>query len=498
MFTHHIFWFYQLRRLAGTLALCAVLACQSTPDDLQQRYRLEKIFFRAGKIAETIAINPRIAPAKNFTDAIALYRQVVEESSPQANAPGTAALIKQSLVQIARLEMMREQLEAAVATYRDILARFPDDDAAVEARLALGMLYQRSLEYHDAISAYAGLLPNLAARITPQDPPLALLSVPMQFARLHKFAIGDSIRQRAYAQAADIYREIIQASNSQASTLAKDYYATLLADQGRWEELAALLDQEIQGHADSLRLPMLLYLKAQLQHRRFQQPQRAQELLEQILAQYPEHEMAAHAQLAIATINLEQKNFDVGRQHLKNIIEKFRRVPVVAALAQEQLAVSFEQQGRWDLALNEYRWLIEQFETSPAAIAAPFHIADYYVRQNDTAMRERSYREALAYYQSLSRKYPHSLVAALAQEQLTHCFIAQKQWDEAVAAATNLSKVLDNQAGQMSSYLLLGNIYEISGQPRLAAKAYNQIITQFPQHPLTPALQEKVRLLNNS
>jgi len=111
---------------------------------------------------------------------------------------------------------------------------------------------------------------------------------------------------------------------------------------------------------------------------------------------------------------------------------------------------------------------------------------------------ERAYREAIKYYQSLSQKYPQSLVAALAQEQLTHCFIAQKKWTEAIAAATNLSEVLNNKVGLMSSYLLLGNIYEVTGQRRLAAKAYNEIIAQFPQHPLIPALQEKVRHLNNS
>jgi tetratricopeptide (TPR) repeat protein len=89
-------------------------------------------------------------------------------------------------------------------------------------------------------------------------------------------------------------------------------------------------------------------------------------------------------------------------------------------------------------------------------------------------------------------------VAALAQEQIANCFIAQKKWDDAIAAATNIREVLDSKIGRLSSYLLLGNIYEATGQNRLAAKVYNEIIEQFPQHPLARPLQEKIRNLTSS
>jgi tetratricopeptide (TPR) repeat protein len=148
--------------------------------------------------------------------------------------------------------------------------------------------------------------------------------------------------------------------------------------------------------------------------------------------------------------------------------------------------------------VNEYRFLAKEHETTPAGLAAMFYIARYYTEHNEPALAETAYQEAITFYQELIRKYPQSLVAAIAQEQIANCFLTQKKWDEAVTAASNISKILDNSVGRLSTFLLLGNIYEFTGQSKLAVKAYQEFIAQFPQHPLTGTLKEKVQRLMRS
>jgi tetratricopeptide (TPR) repeat protein len=479
--------------------LSSLLGCSGN-EELQQQFQIEKTYFRAQKIAEAILINPRIAPAKDFADAIALYRQVVKEAEAMPSAPTTVSLVKQSLMKMAQLEMMQEQLDAAIEIYREILKRFSsDDDVTIAARLALGLLHERSLEYRDAVEAYSGLLPSLSSRVEPETPDAFLIAIPIQFARLKSFALGSAQGKEAYGQASDIYTQIINTwPNSKAALLASNYLAAIWADQGRWEEVNTLLDKQIKSHADSSYLPEFLYLKALLLHSRLGQTASAMNLFQDIAAKYPQHEAEPRALLEIAKIYMEQKNYEKAGQLLKSIVEKNGKVPAVAAQAQEGIARCFEMEGRWDLAINEYRWLSQQYETSPPAFAAPIHIANYYSQRNDAKLAEKAFAEAIEFYKNLITKYPQTLVAALAQEQIANCFIAQKKWNDAVSAASNLPNVLDSNAGRISSYLLLGNIYESTGQRRLAAKIYQQFIEQFPQHPLVDALKEKVQRLMNS
>jgi tetratricopeptide (TPR) repeat protein len=208
--------------------------------------------------------------------------------------------------------------------------------------------------------------------------------------------------------------------------------------------------------------------------------------------------VAPRVRLEIAKITLQQKSYAQARQLLKEIVGKEKQAPAVAAQAQSEIARSFELEGRWDLAMNEYRWLSQQYETFPLALAAPLHIANYYIRVDDRKLAEKAFGDAVSFYQSIIGKYPKSVVAGIAQEHIANCFMAQKKWDEAINAASNIDKVLDNNVGRVSSYLLLGAIHESRGQSQLAVKVYREFMERFPQHPLAQALKDKVEALTNS
>jgi tetratricopeptide (TPR) repeat protein len=483
------------------LALFATCSACNTNKELQQQYRLEKAYFRAQKMAEAILINPRIAPTKNFAEAIARYRQVVAAVDTTPANPRMIALLKMSLLQMAQLELLQQRVDKAVEIYQELLKRFSaeDDETTILARLALGLLYARNWQYQDAVSAYAGLLPNFSSHITPENPNAYFLSVPFQFARLNKFSLHDTLSRKAYEQATEAYRQIIAKwPDSKAGLLATNYSAALLADQGRWHDLEALIGRQISDKQDTAHLPEYLYWKGILLYKYLGQSGEAMQLFEELVENNPGHRIVPWANLETAKVLLAQQKREEARELLRLILAKHGGVAEVAAQARAEIAQSLEVEGRWDLAINEYRFLAKEYETSPAGLAAPFYIANYYTRQNETTLAETAYAEAISFYQEIIRKYPKSLVAGLAQEQIANCFLIQKKWDEAAAAASEVNKILDNNIGRVSTFLLLGNIYESSGQVKLAVKAYQEFIKEFPQHPLTGQLKEKVQRLMSS
>ncbi len=491
----------QRRRILGALVLPLVLLACGADEELQQQYQLEKMFFGARKAAEAIFINPRVAPTKSFDEAIALYRRIIAKADSGAANAGTIVLLKLSLVQMAELEMLQQRVDKAVEIYQEILKRFytDDDEVTVAARLALGLLHERSLQYQDAIDAYAGLLPNFSSRIEPTNPNSYLLSIPFQFAHLNKLSRYETQSEEAYGQATEIYREIIgKWPETKSAVIATNYFAALLADQERWHELAALLEQKSTNQADTAHLAEYMHLKGLLLHHRLNRSAEATQVFQDFLEKFPGHGLAPHARFEIAKITMAQNNFEEARELFKALVKEYRNVPEVAARAREELARSFEAEGDWDAAVNEYRFLAKEFETTPPGLAAMFYIANYYTERQETKLAETAYNEAIVFYQEIIRKYPQSLVAGIAQEQIAYCFLTQKKWDEAVTAASNIEKILDNNVGRISTYLLLGSIYESTGQSKLAIKAYQEFIDQFPQHPLAGALKEKVQKLMSS
>lgn len=493
---------------SGSNTICALLVCAflsnfaacNKDESLSRQFETEKLFFQAQKVTDRIMINPRIAAPADFSEAIAFFRQVVRKADELPDNSWLSSLRKRSLASVAQLEVMQEHIEAAVEAYQEILKRFPaDDEIAVAARLGLALLYERSFDYRDAVENYAVLLPSLLSKIDPENPQTYLLTIPFQFARLHRLDADQHRAVSAYEQAAEIYEQIIHKwPHAKVAIQATNFLVTILADLGKWDRLDRVLDEQIQKYQRSEFLPQFLYLKAQLMHSRLTQPDLALNLLQELMAKFPDHEIVPSARLEIALIYMERQNYDKARELLRAIIQKYQDKPALAARAHEQIARSFELQGQWEQALNDYRWLAKQYEGHPPALSAPLHIARHYTEHNNPALAEKAYAEAIEYYQGIINKYPKSMVAALAQEQIANCFMVQQKWQEAASAASKIAQVLDNNVGRISTYLLLGKIYETTDQRQLAVKVYKEFIAQFPQHPLVGSIEARVRRLSSS
>lgn len=475
-----------------------VLLCACGEDQtLVQQLALEKKYFSAQKLLEKIYINPNIADAEDFKLAVAQFREVVDGASALPATEILDGIMRGCLMRIAQLELMRDNVDGTIAAYEEIVRRYPNnEEITIPARLTLGILHERALQYGDAINAYSVVLPSLSSRIAAQEPEMYLVAIPFHFARMHKHSAQAAQREQAYRQARECYQTMVaKFPNSKVGAAAVSYLAALLADQNEWQALDGLLNQEIARHAQSSELPHFIYTRALALHERLGQTAAAWKMLADLVAKHPEHEIAPQARFEMARMLFAQNQNEAARQTLKQVIAASKTNPNLAARAHEEIAMSYEREGQWNFALNEYRWLAKQYEIFPSALKSHLRIAEYYMQRNEAALAAKAFSEAVAFYQGLITKYPRSMLAALAQEHIANCFMAQQRWDEAAAAAAGVENILDNTVGKVSTSLLLGNIYESSGQTQRAVKVYNEFMQQYPQHPLLDVLKERVRRL---
>ncbi len=491
-------WF---SRFTLVLVFGALLHACSEDSDLMRQLAAEKQYYDAQKLLEKIFINPNLADANDFKLAVAQFHEIVKRASALPRSEILDTVIRGCLMRIAQLELMRDNVDATIAAYEEILQRYPDDEEiTLPARLTIGLLHERTLQYGDAIDAYSLVLPSLSSRIAAQDPEMYLVAIPFHFARMHKHSVHAHKRDEAYRRARECYQTIVKKfPDSKVGAAAVSYLAALLADQNQWQALDQLLHQQIAVHAQSPELPQYIHTRAVALHERLGDTARARALMEDLIAKYPNHEVTPQSRFELARMLFAQNQNEPARQMLKQVIAADEaNNPGLAARAHEELALSYEREGEWNFALNEYRWIAKQYEVFPPALKALLRVAEHYAQKNEIALAAKAYGEAVAYYQGLITKYPRSMLAALAQEHIANCFIAQERWDEAAAAASGIESILDNTVGKVSTSLLLGNIYESSGQTQRAVKVYNEFMQRYPQHPLVDMLKEKVLKLTNS
>ena len=484
------------RTLTVFLAFSVWACAEKTPEF--ERYQLEKVFFKAQKIVKRIYINPRLAPISDYEDAKKLLLQVVSSfDSLEINQDNT--LIRLSLLTLAQLELLQENPQEAIRFYNLYLAEAGNGkENELSVRINLGILYEKILAYQNAAREYEKVLDGLIDIIDPNKPQPYLMAIPFQYTRIVTFDHQEGRPQISDDRSTRVYHEILRRwPNSKAALVALNYLSLILLQNQNYDQLQEILQQQLEVTKDSLIVPYIKFFQAKTMILQGRAVNSVIAKLQSIIQNFPQSEVVPPAKLELGKIYLGQRQYEKSRTFFKDIVTQHFKNYNIAAEAQEQIALSFELEGRWDQALNEYRWLSKQFETSMPGLTAPLKIANYYLSRNNLSLAEQAFNEAIEFYQELIRKYPKSMLAAMAQEQISKCFLAQEKYDQAVDAVKKIKDIWTNSAGTISTYLLLGKIYEASNQYTLAAKAYKEIATQFPQHPLAPFFDEKARQLLN-
>ena len=222
----------------------------------------------------------------------------------------------------------------------------------------------------------------------------------------------------------------------------------------------------------------------------------AQATFEKVVSTYPTDPTTAQALLRIGDIYYQQKNYLKSREILSGISNRFPKQGRIIAQAQYLIAQSYEKQGQWDRAINEFESITTNFPTTIQALEVPLHIATYYLQQGNSKLAQTFYDKAIDQYQKLLEKYPKTQLELLALKYTARCYTLQNKWKESIETLDKIIAKYPQTSDAYEALLTQATIFEQKlNQKSKAKEIYSEILNRFPNNPSASDIKKKMESL---
>jgi len=194
--------------------------------------------------------------------------------------------------------------------------------------------------------------------------------------------------------------------------------------------------------------------------------------------------------LTIAELSLLQKNFDSAINIYQQIIEKSPHDRELSAAAQFSIARCYEQTNNLDEAIKCYEIVFKRYPPvlsdtllpNYSIIQTPIYIARLYRQKGMNALADQQYNEARNYYDNVTKKWPKSEIAFVAQNQIAITYGDQEIWEKSVEILNQVIRNYPNNKELPAIMYTLGQVYQQQlSQPYKAFEYYKKIIQAYPQ-----------------
>jgi len=203
---------------------------------------------------------------------------------------------------------------------------------------------------------------------------------------------------------------------------------------------------------------------------------------------YPQNYLAIEAEFNIARLYLVKKEFSAARDRLSAIVKKHIKSAVVCSEAAFLTGNSYELANNWDLALQQYKKLIQDYAITPRGLSLPIYIAQQYQTKYQPDKMLEAYQEAITHYRELALKYPDSPLAFNAHFLVAKCYMVIKDWQNAV---NSLRAMIEKYKGKVALDEVLMNIaviYDRQLNDKVKAReALEQLKKDYPKSRLVKA-----------
>lgn len=482
--------------LMAAIAVFGLMQCSNENSQVGDIYLAEKMFYKAGQIEKNISINPAVANAEEFEKAEQIYRRLTHRFSQQAQqVPEVKGIVRTSWLALANLFLLRNQYDEAIGVYQEIIDQATtDSELQAISQYYIGMSYERLQRLDEAIAAYQ--------RLVQQYPPVqgdslvpnfTILQTPIHISRLYRQQGKDAMADQQLEQARRYYQQVSSRwPNTQIAVAAQDQMAASYGEQGQWSMAAEVMNDLIARFATQFELTDIMYRLAKIYEHQLHQPQQALEMYQQISNRYPRSRELGKVNVAIGSIYLDQKKYDLAREKFKHVLSNYTDDEASCLQAQMSIAKTYELENNWHKAVNEYQWVVENFPNSLPALDIPMYIARYYESQQEHELARIAYDKAIKQYTTTVEQYPNSIVAVVAAQNMADIFVKQAQWPKAIETLQRLLTMDLPVPDRVKAYLTLENIYEekLNDQQK-ALEVYAELLQKYPQLPFAASLEMK-------
>jgi tetratricopeptide (TPR) repeat protein len=407
------------------------------------RYDMEKLFYSAGKAAEKINIQPDLATPSDSAALKTAYQTILKyyfdhRVDPRVSGDDSIRLAMEKMAvsteaQLARVFASQKQADSVIATYRKIGRDIPAGREDLGgATLALALTYRALNDLDSTLTIYDRLLIDY---FPPWDSlqrvNADIIAIPIDKIKIAQAMKNDAKTSRFVQEALDYYGRLKSAyPGTLTARTASIFIGRTYAMVEKWDEAIREL-QEVTDSTGQMAVQAEV-LVAGIYEGPKNDPRRAIELYRRILDRKPDSTIVGRVMLRLGRSLCQVKEYEEGRQILADTKKKFERYPGLVAPTQLQYAQAFEQQGRWDRALSEYQWLMENYPYSEEAFRVALHVPEHFAAIKDQKMADIWFTRAIEFYRSAAQNRQGQPISLAAYSFLADTYRRTGRWNEAI------------------------------------------------------------------
>lgn len=427
---------------------------------------------------------------KQFDDAMKAYMQALQADPDWRRAD-------ESLLGLARSQWEAGQKDAALATVRKLIDRFPKSPLAAEAWYRTGQWTYEQQDYDSAAAAYQQVAENHAdsffhpfslfglawARTRQNDlaGADAALSELIQKYPDHELATRAQIaraavlrQQQQFEQAVSVLLPLVNSPNG--TVAGKDrvdaMYELGLVQiaQEKWSDVIQTFSQLIDMAPNHPKADRFLYELAWAA-RASGQHDRAEREFRRLVEQHPHSDLTADAQFHLGQYAYDAGQYETAIEHYRAAVASADK-PELKEKAAYKIGWSLYRLERFADALAEFRKQTEQFPDGLLYADALFMVSESLYKQRDHEAALAAYRVARPVIEKSTTVAPE--IRTLTMLHGAQCANQAKKFDEAVAF---LNDILDTDVPldvQQDAWLEMGIAYSGLGDGEKALDAWTR------------------------
>ncbi len=222
--------------------------------------------------------------------------------------------------------------------------------------------------------------------------------------------------------------------------------------------------------------------------------------LEKIISDYPDTRAVTNAHMSLAEVYFADKKYDKAIEALNRLIATHDKEDVgTLSKAHFLKALAYEQDGKWNDALKEFKILKDTYVNTPLGLQAPLYVAVHYQKEEQGGEAEAQYKKAVAFYKDLRDKNVGTILGYAASGLVAQAYMGLKDYDEAGEAVkyTILTyPTIMTYAQQLPNVELI--YVKLMNEPEKAIEIYKNVMKIAPDAELKKALEKRIKELEAS
>lgn len=209
--------------------------------------------------------------------------------------------------------------------------------------------------------------------------------------------------------------------------------------------------------------------------------ERVIKILENFIQKYPRNRLSLNNEFTIVRLYLVKEEYNKARKQLETILNKYNKLNNICSEAIFLIGNSYELEDKWNLALAEYRKIMQEYPTTLRGFDIPVYIAQHYKIKYQPDKMVQAFQEAVAHYRALAAKFPDSLLGLRASNLVAECYVALKDWQNAVNSFNDIVNNYKEKVGVGNILLNIALIYQRELKDEIKAKeTLEKLIKEYP------------------